>query len=101
MKLITFAMSAVKSDEPAQQFLARLAGRVADSVQPTTAHVVGAASGATGIALWSELAKHLTIFTGLLCALMAFLGGGFYATYWAIKAMREWQEFRATGRRRK
>lgn len=97
MKLITFAMSAVKTDEPAQQFLARLAGRVADSVSPGAAHAVGAASGVTGIALWAELAKHLTVMVGLLCALMALFGGAFYATYWAVKALREWRELRKSG----
>ena len=97
MKLITFAMSAVKASEsPVLNF----ANRVADSVSPSTAHVVGAASGLTGIALWAELAKHLTVFVGLLVAVMAFLGGGFYATYWAIKALREWKEFRAPHRKR-
>lgn len=100
MKLITFAMSAVKSDEPAQQFLARLAGRIADSVSPGTAHVVGVGSGVTGIALWSDLAKHLTVMVGLLCALVALLGGGFYATYWGIKMLREWRDFRSGQRRR-
>jgi hypothetical protein len=97
MKLITFAMQAIPMESP----LLKFANRVADSVSPSTAHAVGIGSGLTGLALWAEVAKHLTVMAGLLVALMAFLGGGFYATYWAIKALREWRELRATGKRRR
>jgi hypothetical protein len=93
MKLFTFSLSAAKSEE-SQRFFARLADRVADSVNPTTSHVVGAASGATGLALWAEVAKHLTIVVGLAVALMALFGGAFYAVYWAVKALRELRAFR-------
>ena len=68
--------------------------RIADEVHPTVAHTVGAASGATGIALWTEWAKHLTVFMGLLVATAALFGGVFYALYWGVKALREWRAYR-------
>lgn len=71
-----------------------LIGRVVDNVQPGTAHVVGIGSGVTGLALWSEVAKHLTAFVGLAVALAALAGGVFYALYWAVKALREYRELR-------
>lgn len=97
MKIVTFALTNVK-ESPLAGFL----NRIADEVRPTTAHAVGAVSGATGFALWAEIAKHLTIMMGLFVAIMAFFGGMFYATYWAIKALREWKALRADrpGRRR-
>lgn len=95
MKIITFALTNVK-ESPINGFL----NCIADEVRPTTAHVVGAVSGATGFALWTEIAKNLTIMMGLFVAIMAFFGGMFYATYWAIKALREWKEFKAGPRRR-
>lgn len=91
--IVTFAMEAVRSENSP---LVQLAERIADRVSPGTAHVIGAASGATGIALWAEVAKHLTVIMGLAVALMAFLGGAFYAGYWAIKLLREWRELRKT-----
>jgi len=71
--------------------------RIADEVKPGVAHTVGAVSGGTGLVLWADIAKHLTIMMGLLIAVMAFIGGVFYATYWAIKALREWKEMRKSG----
>lgn len=88
MKMITFAMSAVKTESP--PFLQRLA----ENVNPTAAHVVGVGSGLTGVALWAEVARHLTVMVGLLVALMALFGGLFYAFYWAVKALRELRDYR-------
>lgn len=88
-KFVTFALTTVK-ESPVMNFL----NRVADEVKPGVAHTVGATSGATGIVLWSDLARHLTIFMGLFVALMAGIGGAFYACYWAIKALREWRELK-------
>jgi hypothetical protein len=89
--LITFAMSVAK-ENPVLSYL----NRVADEVKPGVAHTVGGVSGATGIVLWSDLARHLTIMMGLLVATMAFFGGAFYACYWGIKAWREWRELKKT-----
>lgn len=88
-KLVTFALTTVK-DSPTMAFL----NRIADDVKPGVAHTVGAVSGGTGIVLWSDLARHLTIFMGLFVATMAGIGGAFYACYWGIKALREWKELR-------
>lgn len=87
--IVTFAMSAVK-ESPLLSYL----NRVADEVKPGVAHTVGGVSGATGIVLWSDLARHLTIFMGLFVAVMAGIGGAFYACYWGIKALREWRELK-------
>lgn len=98
-RLITFALSAMKAENSP---LVNIADRIAEKVTPGQAHVIGAASGATGLALWAELAKHLTVLVGLAVAMVALAGGCFYAIYWAIKAVREWQLLRAgVGHRRK
>jgi hypothetical protein len=89
--LVTFALTTVK-ESPTMNFL----NRIADEVKPGVAHTVGGVSGATGWVLWSDLARHLTVFMGLFVALMAGIGGMFYATYWAIKALREWKALRAS-----
>lgn len=90
-KLITFALSAMKTESP----LMNIADRIAEKVTPGQAHAIGATSGVTGLALYAELAKHLTVLVGLAVAMVALAGGCFYATYWAIKAIREWQALRA------
>lgn len=74
--------------------------RIADEVRPVVANTVGAVSGLTGVALWTEWARHLTVFMGLLVAVMAFIGGALYACYWGVKAAREWREFRRGSRPR-
>lgn len=86
--IITFSMAAKDDDTP----LGHVLNRVAESVQPATAHVIGATSGTTGILLWAEYAKHLTVLVGLAVAVMALCGGTFYALYWAAKMLREWRE---------
>lgn len=65
--------------------------RLVDHVSPGTAHVIGAASGVTGLTLYAEAAKHLTVIVGLAVAVVALAGGVFYAVYWGIKALREWR----------
>lgn len=87
--IVTFALSSMK-ESPTMNFL----NRIADDVKPGVAHTVGATSGATGIVLWSDMARHLTVFVGLFVAVMACIGGMFYACYWAIKALREWRDYR-------
>ena len=87
MKIITFSMAAI---EQTKGF-----ARVVENVPPTAAHAVGAVSGATGIALWAELARHLTVFAGLIVAFLAILGGTFYAGYWGLKLIQEWRKVRA------
>ena len=59
--IITFSMAAKDDHTP----LGHVLNRVAESVQPATAHVIGATSGTTGILLWAEYAKHLTVLVGL------------------------------------
>lgn len=65
-----------------------------ENVPTPAAHAVGVASGATGIALWADMARHLTVFAGLLVALLAVAGGTFYAGYWALKMVQEWRKVR-------
>lgn len=87
MKLVTFSMAAI---EQTKGF-----ARVVESVPTPAAHAVGVASGATGIALYADLARHLTVFAGLIVALLAIAGGSFYAGYWALKMVQEWRKVRA------
>ena len=60
--------------------------KITEQVSPQAAHAVGIGSGATGLAIWLEWAKHLTVFAGALAALFAALGGLFYGVYWACRA---------------
>lgn len=91
MKLVTFSVAAIaKAVEDSRGF-----ARVVEAIPPTTAHAVGVGSGLTGLALWAEWAKHLTVFAGLLVAMVALAGGTFYAAYWGFKALREYRAWRA------
>ncbi len=92
--LTTFALAVRESP------LASYLNRIADEVKPSVAHTVGGVSGLTGLALWAEMAKHLTVLMGLFVAVMAAIGGAFYACYWGVKALREWREFRKPNARR-
>ena len=65
--------------------------RLTESVSPQTAHAVGIGSGVSGLALWSEIAKHLTIIAGLVAVVLTILGGLFYAGYWGLKM---WAKFK-------
>lgn len=84
----TFSLAVKEDSGP----FGHVVNKVAESVQPATAHAVGVTSGATGMLLWAEYAKHLTVVVGLAVAIMAFAGGTFYALYWAAKMLREWRE---------
>lgn len=86
MKLVTFSLEA---QEQIKGF-----ARVVATVSPSTAHAVGVTSGATGLALWADVARHLTVLVGLGVAFLALLGGGFYAAYWGMKALQKWRELR-------
>lgn len=90
MKLVTFSMAAAaKAFDEARGF-----ARVVEAVPAGAAHTVGIGSGLTGLALWAEWAKHLTVFVGLVVALVALAGGTFYAAYWGFKALREFRAWR-------
>lgn len=90
MKLVTFSMAAIaKAVDESRGF-----ARVVDSIPTPAAHAVGVGSGLTGLALWAEWAKHLTVFVGLVVALVALAGGTFYAAYWGFKALREFRAWR-------
>jgi len=65
--------------------------RLVEQTPASAAHAVGIGSGVTGIALWAELAQHLTIFAGFLAAGLAVLGAFFYAAYWALKMYAKWK----------
>lgn len=94
MKWFSFSLAAKTLDHPpGSNFIAR----VVESVPASLTHVVGVSSGLTGLALWAERAKHLTVLVGLAVAVMALAGGTFYAIYWAAKA---WQAWRIVIRRR-
>lgn len=67
---------------------------IVEAVDPKLAHGVGLTSGLTGLALYAEMAKHMTVLVGLAVAVIALFGGTFYAFYWLVKAVREWREFR-------
>lgn len=69
--------------------------RTIDDIPPPAAHAVGVGSGLTGVALWAEWAKHLTVIAGLAVAFLALVGGAFYAAYWALKAWAKWKRVRA------
>jgi hypothetical protein len=91
MKLVTFSMAALAKavDDP------RGFARIVEAIPSGAAHAVGVGSGLTGLALWAEWAKHLTVFVGLIVALVALAGGAFYAAYWGFKALREFRAWRA------
>lgn len=89
MKLVTFSMAAAKAFDEARGF-----ARVVESTPTPAAHAVGIGSGLTGLALWAEWAKHLTVFAGLIVAFLAIVGGAFYAAYWGFKALREFRAWR-------
>lgn len=87
MKIIsTFSLSGITPPS----FL----GRIADTPAPLS-HAVGVTSGVTGLALWAEMAKHLTVLMGLAVAIVALVGGAFYALYWGMKVIQKWRELRA------
>lgn len=83
LPLTTFALD---SQQPG------MVQRVLESVPPQATHAVGVGSGLTGIALWAEWAKHLTVLMGFGVAFLAFLGGAFYAAYWGLKVIQKWRE---------
>lgn len=89
MKLVTLSM-AVKESVQNSAF-----GRAVEAVSPGQAHAVGVASGATGLALWADVAKHLTVIVGLAVAMLALAGATFYAAYWGLKALQQWRIVRA------
>lgn len=60
--------------------------KAVDQVSPQAAHVVGIGSGATGLAIWLEWARNLTVFAGAAAAIFAALGGLFYGVYWACRS---------------
>lgn len=68
--------------------------RVIDSIPPQTAHAVGVSSGLTGLALWAEVAKHLTVMAGFMAVLLTITGAGFYAVYWALKSYARYKRIR-------
>lgn len=65
--------------------------RIIEQTPAPTAHTVGVVSGLSGLALWSELAQHLTIFAGFMAAVLAVAGAFFYAAYWALKMYAKWK----------
>ena len=71
-----------------------LLGRIAETPAPLS-HAVGVTSGVTGLALWAEMAQHLTVLMGLAVAFVALVGGAFYALYWGMKVIQKWRELRA------
>lgn len=73
--------------------------RLADSIPTPAAHAVGATSGLTGLALWSDVASHLSVIVGLAAAFAALFGATFYAGYWSIKFFAKLREFRGGGPR--
>lgn len=85
----TFSLAAktLDANQPNGSFM----NRVVESVPASITHVVGVSSGLTGLALWAERAKHLTVLVGLAVAVMALAGGTFYAIYWAAKAWQAWR----------
>jgi uncharacterized membrane protein YebE (DUF533 family) len=87
MKLISFSVAAGQATGPIAKAL--------DSVPPPAAHAVGAGTGLTGLALYADLAKHLTTILGLVAAVLAVLGALFYAAYWALKTIQKWRELTA------
>lgn len=89
MKLVTFSMALSKALDETRGF-----SRIVESVPIPAAHAVGVGSGLTGLALWTEWAKHMTVFVGLIVALVALAGGAFYAAYWGFKALREFRDWR-------
>lgn len=91
MKLVTFSVAdAAKAFDEARGF-----ARIVEAVPSSGAHAVGIGSGLTGLALWAEWAKHMTVFVGLIVAMVALAGGTFYAAYWGFKALREFRAWRA------
>ena len=68
--------------------------RLAETMSPETTHFIGLGSGLTGLALWSEIARHLTVMMGLLVTVMALIGGTFYAMYWVMKAWARWKRIK-------
>jgi len=89
MKLVSFSMAAAEAVDKARGF-----ARIVESTPQPAAHAVGIGSGLTGLALWAEWAKHLTVLAGLVVAFLAIVGGGFYAAYWGFKALREFRAWR-------
>lgn len=65
--------------------------RIVEQTPASVAHAVGIGSGVTGLALWAELVKHLTVFAGFLAAGLAVFGALFYAGYWALKMYAKWK----------
>jgi hypothetical protein len=87
MKLVTFSMAAI---EQTKGF-----ARIVENTPTPVANGVGVASGATGIALYADLARHLTTIVGLAVALLALAGATFYAAYWGLKMLQQWRIVRS------
>jgi hypothetical protein len=68
--------------------------RISESIPTPTAHAVGLSSGLTGLALYAELAKHLTALVGLLAALLAVLGACAYGAFWVLKTYAKWKRIK-------
>lgn len=65
------------------------------SIPPDVAHAVGAGSGLTGLALWTDFAQNMTIFAGFVAAGLAVAGAFFYAAYWALKMYAKWHRIKS------
>lgn len=59
--------------------------RAVESIPSPAAHAVGVTSGATGLALWADVASHLSVIVGLAAAFAALFGALCYGAYWALK----------------
>lgn len=65
--------------------------RIIEQTPSSAAHAVGVGSGITGLALWAELAQHLTVIAGFFAAGLAVAGAFFYAAYWGLKMYAKWK----------
>ena len=68
--------------------------KIIGNISPDTAHAIGAGSGLTGLALWTDLAQKLTVFAGFFAATLAIAGAFFYAAYWGLKMYAKWRRVR-------
>ncbi len=66
-----------------------------ENISPDASHVVGVSSGVTVIALWSDVARHLTVIASFMAALFAVAGAFFYAAYWGLKMYAKWHRIKA------
>jgi hypothetical protein len=65
--------------------------RIVENIPSPVMHVVGLGSGLSGLALWAEWAKHLTVIAGMFAAFLTVVGAGCYAGYWAVKWYARWK----------